>query len=149
MKLSPHFTLAELCASNVANALGIDNIAKDPKEIDALKHLAVTVLEPIRARFGPFSPTSGYRSKAVNEHPKVQGSKTSAHLKGEAADVSIRGVLPITLAKWCVANLKDFDQIIWEPTWVHIGIRKQGNRRQVLRATVGSDGKMKYAPVQL
>ena len=55
MKLSDHFTVEELCKSQTALRFGINN-TPIPSHIDNLKYLAITILEPIRKEFGPFTP---------------------------------------------------------------------------------------------
>lgn len=143
MHLSPHFTLAEMTRSAVAARRGIDNRA--PAHLyPYLRHVAATVLEPVRAHFAiPFSPSSGYRCLALN---RALGSPdTSQHVRGEAVDFVLPGVSHLRLAHWIRENL-DFDQLALEywraddPAvgWVHVSAKPQGNRRQVL--TIGRDG---------
>ena len=62
MNLSPHFTLKELCKSQTASRFNLDNLPTD-EHIENLKYLCETILEPVREKYGPFTPTSGYRSK--------------------------------------------------------------------------------------
>jgi len=130
MRLSPHFTLAEMTKSSTAIRLGIDNTPNN-RAIPNLSRLCVHVLEPMRVDFGPFSPTSGYRCLELNT---AIGSKpTSQHIKGEAVDVDIPGIPPIDLSKWCLDNLDKWDQLILEfpPNgWVHISLKKRFNRNQ-------------------
>lgn len=120
MKLSDHFTLAEMTVTNT----GLPNLAP-PAIITSLTALCVNVLEPIRAHFGkPVQVNSGYRSPAVNR--AVGSSPTSQHAKGEAADIEIPGVPNTELARWIAKNLR-FDQLIAEEVrandpsagWVH------------------------------
>lgn len=85
-RLSPHFTLRELTVT----ATGLPN-APTQDDVRRLGLLCVEVLEPWRASVGPLRVTSGYRSPAVNA--AVKGSRTSQHMRGEAADV-----VPLTLA---------------------------------------------------
>ena len=76
MNLSPHFTLKELCKSQTASRFNLDNLPTD-EHIENLKYLCETILEPVREKYGPFTPTSGYRSKELNE--KIGGSQKSQH----------------------------------------------------------------------
>jgi zinc D-Ala-D-Ala carboxypeptidase len=132
--ISPHFTLEELCRSETAVARGIDNLATDPTVIANLTALAANVLEPIRGKFGPFSPTSGYRGPTLNK--AVGGVATSQHSLGQAADFVIPGVDLDEIGNWIIANV-DFDQVINEQTgsaWIHVSYKSPTvNRRSILR----------------
>lgn len=88
MKLSEHFTLEELCASQTADRLGIDNVPPGSVVINLTK--TAHGLEMIRALVQcPVVVSSGYRSPKVNA---AVGSKpTSQHLTGNAADISAPG----------------------------------------------------------
>ncbi|SFK75495.1 Peptidase M15 [Nitrosomonas aestuarii] len=137
MKLSDHFTLHELIRSQTATRLGIDN-TPDANVVQNLKYLCVTILEPLRARYGqPFTPSSGYRSVGLNT--TIGGSPKSQHMTGQAVDIEIPGVSNYDLALYASNNL-DYDQIILEhfnPSdphsgWVHISTTKHNNRRECL-----------------
>jgi hypothetical protein len=92
MRLTPHFTLAELTVTST----GLPNVPSSA-EAEALRELCLRVLEPWRAVVGPLRVTSGFRSRAVNDELRKRGysaSRTSQHLRGEAADVvPVRGDL--------------------------------------------------------
>lgn len=132
--LSPHFSLAEMTATQT----GLPNVPSAAQKA-ALIALCNTVLEPIRAKFGPVRVTSGFRSRAVNM--AVRGSASSQHCNGEAADIEVRGVSNYELALWISNNLK-FDQLILEfytpgdpnSGWVHVSFRTTWNRGQVMTA---------------
>ena len=138
MNLSPHFTLKELCKSQTASRFNLDNLPTD-KHIENLKYLCETILEPVREKYGPFTPTSGYRSKELNE--KIGGSQKSQHSLGQAADLEIAGVPNPELAKFIQDNL-EYDQLILEywskkhndPNngWVHVSTKKEGCRKSCL-----------------
>ena len=120
MKLSAHFTLAEMVVSQTASRKGIDN-TPGPNEIAALKQLCEKVLEPVRVHFDrPVIVTSGFRSITLNK--KIGGSATSQHCEGKAADFTVPGVSNYELCKWMERNL-DYDQLIYEygeSGWVHV-----------------------------
>ena len=136
MKLSKHFSLEELCKSQTATRLGIDNLAKDENVITNLKIICKNILEPIRENYGiPFSPNSAYRSPKLNN--AVGSSHKSQHLKGQAVDIEIPSIDNYELAQWIRNNL-DFDQLILEfyngePSsgWVHVSFAEE-NRKQLL-----------------
>lgn len=136
MKLSKHFSLEELCKSQTATRLGIDNLAKDENIITNLKTICENILEPIRENYGiPFSPNSAYRSPKLNN--AVGSSHKSQHLKGQAVDIEIPSIDNYELAQWIRNNL-DFDQLILEfyngePSsgWVHVSFAEE-NRKQLL-----------------
>lgn len=140
MRLSPHFTLAEMTASQTAQRFGIAN---DPPAdaIERMRALCAEVLEPVRARFArPVRISSGYRSPALNR--KVRGAPGSQHMRGEAADFEIAGVANGVLAQW-VREHVDFDQLILEnykpgvahSGWVHVSWRARARRGSVLTFT--------------
>lgn len=132
MRLSKHFTLAEMTRSQTASRRGLDN-TPPPKAIAALRALCENVLEPIRTHFArPVIVTSGYRAPAVNK--AVGGSASSQHCKGEAADFTVPGVSNLDLCQWIMRNLK-YDQLIYEfgeGGWVHVSWRDGGNRQMEL-----------------
>lgn len=140
MNLSPNFTLAEFTASDTAARHGVDNT---PREADILANLRRTaaVMEEIRLILGvPVLVNSGYRCQALND--LVKGSDTSAHLFGLACDfIAPKFGVPYDVARAIephVARL-DLDQLLYEYTWVHIGLRHSGARHEV--KTLGSGGR--------
>jgi len=137
MKLSGHFSLAELTKSQTATRKGIDN-QPTLDHIENLTELCTQVLEPTRRNFGkPMVISSGYRSEELCE--AIGSSKNSQHAKGEAADFEMFGVDNKELAKYIKNNLV-FDQLILEfynpddPSsgWVHCSYSKEENRKQSL-----------------
>ena len=137
MKLSGHFSLAELTKSQTATRKGIDN-KPTLDHIENLTELCTQVLEPTRRNFGkPMVISSGYRSEELCE--AIGSSKNSQHAKGEAADFEMVGVDNKELAKYIKNNLV-FDQLILEfynpddPSsgWVHCSYSKEENRKQSL-----------------
>ena len=144
-ELTQHFTLEELYKSDVAARCGINNMPT-PSAIENLRHVALNILEPVRAHFGrPFRPTSGYRCEKLNEY--VKGSERSQHMTGEAVDFEVPGVANGDLAAWMRDNL-EFDQLILElytpgqPTsgWVHCSLKREGKKRRDVLTLVGGGG---------
>lgn len=137
MNLSPHFSLAELIASQVATRKGIDN-APAAAIVANLTRLAA-LLEQVRALVGaPIAISSGYRSPALNK--AVGGAANSAHVLGLAADISMSKLAPKALALLIRQSDIAFDQLIYEGTWVHIGLSTGAPRRQVLTAKFAGGG---------
>ena len=139
--LSDHFTIEEAAASQYAARTDVSN--EPPFDLmPALQVVAQRVLEPIRARFGAFSPTSWYRSPYVNR--MIGGKPNSQHVKGEAVDVKVPGIPTRVLAEWCRDNLQ-YDQLILEfhdpatpySGWVHISATADDNRGQTLTILPG------------
>jgi hypothetical protein len=142
--MSEHFSLEELTRSELAARRGIDN-TPTPEISANLAHLAVWLLEPTRELLSvPMHVNSGYRSFALNV--AVGGSKTSAHMRGDACDFYPIGMTLCDAFERIRHSSLPFDQVIIEcNTWIHIGAAKIGEepRRQALRAK-GSPGKWEY-----
>jgi hypothetical protein len=137
VNLSPHFSLAELIASQVATRKGIDN-APAAAIVANLTRLAA-LLEQVRALAGaPITISSGYRSPALNK--AVGGAANSAHVLGLAADISTAKLAPKALALLIRQSDIAFDQLIYVGTWVHIGLSTGAPRRQVLTAKFAGGG---------
>lgn len=151
MKLSEHFELREFLASYKAEKLHIPNIPLKC-HITALQNLVDRALEPIRQHLGlPIKVNSGYRCQLVNS--MVGGVKTSQHLKGEAADITVpKAKRPFAhgtdeQAARLIFNYAqayaEFDQLILEHQgtswWVHISCRIDitKNRHQKLKIENG------------
>ena len=141
-KLSPHFSLSEMVKRDTALRLGIENIP-DSNAIESLTLLCNEVLELVRERFSiPFSPSSGYRSDALNT--AVGGSSGSQHCLGEAVDFEIPGIDNRSIASFISSNL-NFDQLILEhytpgipaSGWVHVSL--DGETMFVVSPTNRSD----------
>lgn len=142
MKLTSHFSLAEMTRSALAARRGISNVP-DARTRHALGLVARHILEPVRTRFAvPFSPSSGYRSLALNR--QLGSADRSQHVRGEAVDFELPGVSNRTLAQWIADNLL-FDQLILEcyrrgdPSsgWVHCSFAETCARGQVLTYSGG------------
>ena len=151
-KLSPHFTLGELCKTSVNS---LDGNIPGQEDIENLKRLCPW-LEELRLRYNlryvsppnrlggekdteePIIISSGYRSPDVNRC--VGGAYSSNHLTGCAVDIRCVGVeqairyaaiLIDTADEW----KKDFDELFIERNrhgryWVHFAVRPKDNRRK-------------------
>jgi len=160
-KLSKNFTLEELVSSSSAAKYGIKNVP-DARAKANLTMLCQKCLQPIRDSYGkPIVVTSGYRCPALNV--KIGGSRTSQHMKGQAADISdLNGYKSGGEAHYeANANLFDFiyktgcyDQLINEfpdskgrPKWIHVSYNPS-NKKQRGQALVAKkvNGRTVYLP---
>jgi len=125
-QLSPHFALAEMVATS-QRALAARNAAEAVPYTASLRALCETLLEPVRARFGPVSIHSGFRCPALNA--AIGGSKTSQHMRGEAADFHCVRASLEEVMRWIVQDSGlAYGQVIAEahrpgpPTWIHLSL---------------------------
>ena len=143
-----YFSLDELCLSNRAARMGVKNEPND-EERENLVALVDNVLDPARAEIGhAVGVSSGYRCKRVND--AIHGSsKTSQHVKGEAADLVAGGPHENLRLAQIIVRQGKFDQLILEnvgrkdlwPAWVHVSYKRNGqNRGQVLKKIAGRTG---------
>ncbi len=133
-QLTPHFTLEEMTRSQTAEQRHIDNTPTE-EVVDNLRALCRNVLEPARAAFGaPIYITSGYRCAELNR--AVGGKPTSQHLRGEAADLQVRGVANLRKL-FRILDDRPHDQLLYEVNangtkWIHISFNRFGNRNQTI-----------------
>jgi zinc D-Ala-D-Ala carboxypeptidase len=126
MKISEHFTLGELSFSAVAVRRGLDNTPN----LATMKTLArvAAVMEEVRTLLGgrPIVVHSGYRSVDVNR--VVGGVSTSAHCLGLACDFVCPAFgTPPAVALEIVRSDVEYDQLILEYGWVHLGLAPAGS----------------------
>ena len=142
IRISEHFTLEELIASDIAKKHSIDNTPSE-SVITNLNRLAV-LLENVRTLIKkPIRINSAYRSPEVNA---LLGSKpTSQHCVGCAADIRVDGMTPDEIVRIIKDSSIVFDQLIREfDSWVHISIPNEGKiaRKNVL--IIDRDGTRTY-----
>ena len=139
MNLSDHFTLAEMTISAQGERAGLDN-TPGPIEVANLQRVC-RLLEDIRVYLQyPIVILSGYRSAPVNR--LVGGSKTSAHMDGLAADfICPRYGTPLEVCRLIAMERKfDYDQLIHEHAWVHVGLRNDDKPNRRMNLTKGRSG---------
>ena len=141
-KLSEHFTLEELVASQYAARKGINN-APSAIIISNLTQLS-NGLEKVRALLNaPILVSSGYRCTQLNI--AVGGSSKSDHVLGYAADFTCpKFGTPKDIVKAIIASNIQFSQIIYEGMWVHLSFAPN-MKREALTATF-KNGKASYSP---
>lgn len=125
-KLSANFRVREFACKDGSDPIMID------EEL-------VVVLQRIREHFGkPLHITSGYRTGSYNARPDVNGSKTSQHLLGRAADFWVEGVTIAAVADYAEKLLPERGGIGRYPKdkahpkrktgWVHVDTRPKKSR---------------------
>ena len=139
MKLSQHFSLAELCKTKTR----IENVPNEA-QVENLKRLC-RWLEKLRKRWNdlygdgddPIIINSGFRSPEVNK--AVGGVATSNHLTGCAVDIRCIGMeqalsYAAILLDISDLNNEDFDELLIEQkahvVWIHFAVRPSDNRRR-------------------
>lgn len=146
MRLSKNFTLEEVTRSNTAKRLGIKN--EIPEEhLENMQHLIDNLIQPIRDSIGPIRISSGYRSKALNR--AIGGSLKSQHSKGQALDLQFwqnGKMMNELIFDWIIDSNIEFDQMIneFDFCWIHVSLKKENNRKQVLEAIKDEEGDTKY-----
>jgi len=133
MKISEHFTLEEFYFSEAAARLGLDNTPT--AVIAANLELVALVMERIRTLLGDHAIVvhSGYRSVEVNR--AVGGVVSSTHCHGLACDFVCPAFgTPVKVALTILNSDIEYDQLILEFGWVHVGLAQAGvlPRREAL-----------------
>ena len=136
-RLARSFTWGELVITN-HRSLYESNAQESAAVLPALTSLAA-MLQTVRDHYGvPVMVHSGYRGPALNE--AIGGSKSSQHMRGEAADFHVAGHGLREVFVW----LRDcsglpYGQIILEgsipnrPTWVHLSLGEPWRRLEDCR----------------
>jgi len=109
--------------------------------VDNIKNLVRACLQPLRDEAGPIYISSGYRPLELNT--RIGGSKTSAHVQGNAVDFRVSRMTPYEVCELVVAMELPFDQIIHEfGRWSHLGVADilRGEQLTAYR----KDGKVRY-----
>lgn len=166
-QLTPHFALSEFTTSQTAVRFAVPNEPNDAQLLN-LRRLALHG-EDVRLVLGnvPVLLSSGFRHWVVNGLVKglispdqlpyldhrvdlIRRCKldTSAHMDGRAFDFCApRFGAPRDIVALLAANdWLPFDQVIFEGTWVHYAIAREGERprRQVLTAVFAPGEQPEY-----
>ena len=155
MRLSPHFTLGELCKTkhdtedgNIPSRVAIENLKRICENwLEDLRYSYNTLycLEPgedyeTSKNVEPIIINSGYRSPAVNL--LAGGATNSNHLSGSAVDIRCVGKEQMIRYASILLDIadgtkQDFDELLLEQhgniCWLHFAVRppSQGNRRKI------------------
>ncbi len=146
MKLSKNFSRAEIEHSNTAKRLGISN-EMSKKHLENMQRLIDNLIQPLRDDIGPIRISSGYRSPSLNR--AIGGSSRSQHSKAEALDLQFweKGKMNNkVIYDWILESGLEFDQMIneFDFSWIHISLKKNSNRKQVLEAYKDGEGDTAY-----
>ena len=146
MRLSKNFVLSEITRSNTAKRLGISN-EPEKKHLENLQRIVTNLLQPMRDHLGPIRISSGYRNKELNR--AIGGSSRSQHCKGEALDLQFwkKGQrCNQEIYNWIISSNLEFDQMIneFDYAWIHLSLKADKNRKEVLEAYKDKDGDTAY-----
>lgn len=146
VSLSEHFKLGEFLKSATASKKLFSEQFSPPEEIqNRLKQLTSEVLEPLRIEMNEaIFITSGYRCERLNA--AVHGSKNSHHLRGMAADITLRDS-SMNAAMFSILRRKfEFTQLIWyyaddlSPDFIHVSFDPEHLKKEVLICKLSFDG---------
>lgn len=141
MNITRNFTLEEVVFSDLAIRRGIDN-SVPPELMDNVRRQA-ELMEKIRFELNrPIHITSWYRCPELNA-ALSNSSKKSAHMLGLACDFVSRFGTPLQICQALVGKV-EFDQLIDEGTWVHVGLAEGPLRNEILTARF-PNGKVVYS----
>ena len=120
-KLSPNFTVYEFRC-------------RDGSDVVMIDESLVVLLQCIREHFGkPITITSGYRTGTHNT--AVDGSRSSQHLLGKAADIQVAGVSVEDVAAYAESLMPAWGGVGRYPVkagrakgWVHVDTRPNKSR---------------------
>ena len=146
VKLSEHFSLAEMTKTSVKTADGnipshvhIENLKRLCQWLEQLRlRCNLNKKEKIKNKDEPIIINSGYRSVAVNK--AVGGAPGSNHLTGCAVDIRCKGIEQAIRYAFILLDISEergepFDELLIEKSaksvWVHFAVRPCENRRRV------------------
>ena len=146
MRLSKNFVLSEITRSNTAARLGINN-GPGKEHLQNIQHLITQIVQPMRDDLGPIRISSGYRSPVLNS--TIGGSNKSQHCKGQALDLQFWEGGKMNNKKiydWIIDSGLEFDQMIneFDFAWIHLSLKIENNRKQILEAYKDDNNKTKY-----
>ena len=146
VKLSEHFSLAEMTKTSVKTADGnipshvsIENLKRVCQWLEELRlRCNLNKKEKIKNKDEPIIINSGYRSPQVNR--AVGGAPGSNHLTGCAVDIRCKGIEQAIRYAFILLDISEesgepFDELLIEKSsksiWVHFAVRPGENRHKV------------------
>jgi len=148
MKIGKYLTISDISKSQTAIRKGIDN-TPCAIELEAIKFLVENVFDKVKDEFPDAFVSSFFRNDKLNK--AIGGAIGSQHSKGEAVDIDSEKYNKAIFD--FIKNYLQFDQLIWEfgndsnPDWVHVSLKRTGNRKQILKAFKNSSGKTLYTDI--
>ena len=126
-RLSPSFFMRDFLHSEIADACGIPNIPETPERaIEAGRHLANTLLEPLQSRFGRLHIRGAYRSPEVNAYGNAHGYNCAHNTRAASRHIWDRldghgrmGAMACIVVPWFAdryAEGADWRALAW---WIH------------------------------
>lgn len=127
IKVSPHFTLDELC-----NWKKYPTNLPDNQSVINLVYGCIRILEPARDAAGcPLLVNSGFRNERVNK--LVGGVPNSQHRQGCAADIQCKDAKRFQQLIEFLMECPDVDQLLTGHLWCHVSWSPWGTpRREVI-----------------
>ena len=146
VKLSEHFTLAEMTKTsvktkdgNIPSHVHVENLRRLCRWLERLRQRCnLNKKEKIKNKDEPIVINSGYRSPEVNK--AVGGAPGSNHLTGCAVDIRCKGIEQAIRYAFILLDIseesqEDFDELFIERSaksiWVHFAVRPCENRHKV------------------
>ncbi len=145
MKIGKYLTTDDITKSQTAIRKNIDN-SLTAEQQESARYLIEKVYDVVKDKFPEAFVSSFFRCDKLNL--AIGGAKGSQHAKGEAVDIDSASHNKQIYE--FIRDHLDYDQLIAEfgndanPDWVHVSIKKTGNRREKLRAKKNSAGKTFY-----
>lgn len=129
-----YFTIEELCKSETAERLGIDNTPSE-EVVENLTYFGEKILDPLRESWGSaIIVNSGFRCPKLNK--ATGGSETSVHPLGWGVDLWPKNGKIEEFKKHVIEFFKGkrWDQVILEKSgkkvWVHIGLYNRAGKQR-------------------
>jgi hypothetical protein len=124
-----NFSPEEFFASTTACERNINNTIDDPDILINLNFTASKMQEIRNLLEAPIRISSAYRCLDLN---RALGSKdTSQHILGQACDFVCPSYgTPKQIIHYLKKNNIEVDQCLCEGSWLHVSIKKEGNRNE-------------------
>lgn len=145
-QITKHFTLEDFTKTSIK---GVNN-TPDSVQLQNIRRLA-DMLEEIFNKVGPFTITSGFRSKELNSKlagENAQVSSTSFHMTGEAADITPVGIKGARIFMADIIRAKiPYGELYVKTNTIHISLPTSTKRN--VAGEVVNDKYYKFSTEQL